>query len=587
MTEQFGKFSPEVGIGLGRSEIIDRIYEVAVEPERFENLVDSWEKCIGPFRHLHGAHDGPVFHDPEIEAHFTRATVILDRLPQDNADAAREVLKKFETTAAVIVDPKMKIRVANPAAETVFSIFPGAGFAAFGLDEYDQSRLANAVSEVQNDKTSDTQLLRFRTPDDRIILFQIRGFQSAEGERFALLVTSELGWPENLDKALKSGFNLTNAEVLVLRGLVECQTPKSIAEARNRSLDTIRSQIQSILTKTETHSQTELVRITLALMDVITSTTDDDDGQISLNEGHGGLEFCPQFPISRPGGRKISHLILGDPRGRPVLFLPVRYGMIRWPASAEARARAMGLKIIVPIRAGYGDSDPIAAGADYVDATIDDHVAVMDHFKIQSCPIISMNNDGFIAFTIAARNPGRVSAIINCSGVMPYTKPEQYERMDKWYRFMTANAKFAPHLVPFMVKAGFYMAKRRGKEAFFRSVYENNPVDLAVITQPEVKEALMAGSDIALANIDTAYRAYAEEAIAHAHYDWGADAEAIRDTVPVHFMNGLKDHTVPPETLAEFQEEHDWITYHIYPQSGQLIMLKHWKDVLDLTAKFA
>ena len=101
MTEQFGKFSPEVGIGLGRSEIIDRLYDVAVDPDRFEDLVDSWERCIGPFRRIHAKGHVVQFYDPELEAHFDRATILLDRLPQDSTDTAHEILSSIAQRLSV------------------------------------------------------------------------------------------------------------------------------------------------------------------------------------------------------------------------------------------------------------------------------------------------------------------------------------------------------------------------------------------------------------------------------------------------------------------------------------------------------
>ena len=582
MTEQFGKFSPEVGIGLGRSEIIDRLYATAVDPERFGELVEAWEKCIGPYRALPLSDGTMRFHDPEIEAHFDRATIILDRLPPDAADAAQDVLKKFATMAACTIDRTLKIRATNAAARKVFGLQSGAGLDAFNLDDFDRARLARAVAAMQSKSAGEMKLLRFRSDDGRIMVFQIRGFVAANGSSFALVVTSELGWPDRLDAMLKSAFGLSNAEVLVLRGLVECQTAKAIAEARNRSLDTIRSQIQSILTKTETHSQTELVRIILSLMDVISSTAPRSPRAASLDEGHGGLERRPLVAVTCDDGREVKHLVLGDPNGTPVMFLPVRVGIVRWPAAAERAAARMGLKIIVPNRAGFGGSDPIPDGIDYMERTVADHIAVLDHHRVDKCPVIAVNTDTALAFSLAGLHPDRVSGIIACSGVLPYSSANQYARMDKWYRFLTANAKFAPQVVPFMAKAGFYMAKRRGKEAFFKMVYENCPEDLAVISQPEIREAFLAGSDIAFGDIETAHRAYASEAIMHAQYDWHRHVLACKGKLPVHFLNGLRDNTVPPETLADFQAEYDWINYSIYPECGQMVLFQHWQDVLNI-----
>lgn len=94
----------------------------------------------------------------------------------------------------------------------------------------------------------------------------------------------------------------------------------------------------------------------------------------------------------------------------------------------------------------------------------------------------------------------------------------------------------------------------------------------------------MAGSDIALANLRNAQRAYAQEAIAFAQYNWADDVAAIRGKLPVHFLNGSGDQTVPQETLAEFRAKYDWINYHVYPDKGQLVLLTEWQDVLRLTS---
>ena len=67
---------------------------------------------------------------------------------------------------------------------------------------------------------------------------------------------------------MQEAFGLTAAEVEIVRGITLGQPVKEIAEARGRSAETVRTQLRSILAKTETHSQSELVRVVLGLMDV-------------------------------------------------------------------------------------------------------------------------------------------------------------------------------------------------------------------------------------------------------------------------------------------------------------------------------
>ena len=35
--------------------------------------------------------------------------------------------------------------------------------------------------------------------------------------------------------------------------------------------------------------------------------------------------------------------------------------------------------------------------------------------------------------------------------------------MDKWQRFILANARYAPKVLPFLVQAGFSLARKLGK----------------------------------------------------------------------------------------------------------------------------
>ena len=62
-----------------RAETIERLYDVALDPERFEALLDHWESAVAPLR-AHVDLSAPrLLDDPQIAAHFRRATAFLDR----------------------------------------------------------------------------------------------------------------------------------------------------------------------------------------------------------------------------------------------------------------------------------------------------------------------------------------------------------------------------------------------------------------------------------------------------------------------------------------------------------------------------
>ena len=56
-------------------------------------------------------------------------------------------------------------------------------------------------------------------------------------------------------------FELTPAEIRLVHELVIGSELQVIAQSLNRTVDTLRSQPKSILTKTKTHQQSELLRL--------------------------------------------------------------------------------------------------------------------------------------------------------------------------------------------------------------------------------------------------------------------------------------------------------------------------------------
>ena len=273
--------------------------------------------------------------------------------------------------------------------------------------------------------------------------------EGPNGEPVAFVRTSELGWPESLTTLLKEAFKLTLAEVEVVRALVEGKSLKEIGLERNRSFETVRAQTRSILAKTETRSQTELIRITLSLMDVVNDATSTQRPEDSDTRR---LEPLPFQTMVQPGNRRYDFIEFGDPKGRPLVFLPIDYGLIRWPASAEREAINRNIRVIAPVRAGFGHSGQLPAKVNYALETGQDCGRLLDHLGIRKAAFLTIGADVRYAMHLANIRPQIVSGILACSGTLPISSPAQYERMGKWHRFILANARYAPLILPFLVR---------------------------------------------------------------------------------------------------------------------------------------
>src|SRR6056297_183000 len=569
-----------------RAETLDRLYDVALDPERFEALLDHWESAVAPLR-AHVDLSAPrLLDDPRIAAHFRRAAAFLDRAAIGGPDGAQDgldaILAPFERVAALVLDRGGAVRAANPAARQVLGIGPHSTLGDLPLHDDDRPALAAALSLLFTDRGKDTAMLRLRGDGPgHLMVLRLQRCTAPDGTDLVLAASNGLRLPEGFCDILRQAFDLTRAEGDILCRLVDCRTIAEIAAERGRAPDTIRAQIKSILAKTETHSQLELVRLALSMIDMTATTVRSPPARRAGHEMRPGPETPPCRSLVAPDGRRVAWMVLGAGTGRPLLYLPLDFGLVRWPARAEAEARARGIRVIVPLRPGYGPSDMVARGAEYDAALLADTEMILRAEGVRRCPLLSLGGDLYYAVQLTRRDPSRVSGIVACAGMLPLTRRAQFERMDKWHRFILAGAKFTPHLLPFMVKAGFILARRIGKNGFIRAIYGNSEADIATFEDPEVFDAIVNGSDVALSATHSAHEAFARQLVGGQLEDWSSDLAALKGALPVVLMNGAQDPQVPRATYHEFRRDHPWIEYHLFEDAGQLLFFRHWRASLD------
>ena len=558
-----------------RAEIVERLYDVAVDPIRLEELLEVWEGRAAPLR------DAAIpLEDPEIEAHMARATVFLDRYEAaQGEEPARSPLADIPRSAAFLSDGGAVIHAANRPAEVAFGIADGGPFQRLPFDAEDRELLSGVIRRVAARKAEKVATLRIRSVvTGSPVILRVSPVEGGAARSLALVVSTELVWPEGFAATVQEAFGLTVAEVEIVRGVTLGLPLRDIAEARGRSLETVRTQVRSVLAKTETHSQAELVRVVLGLMDVALAPM----GGVAGPVARGGLEPRPLREIRGSDGRRLTWIEFGDPLGLPVLYMHLDFGLIRWPAPAERAAAARGLRVIAPVRAGYGKTEPFLKGTDHLAGVTRDYAAVLDHLGVKGAVVIPLGADLRYALNLANTRPDLVRGVVGAACQLPIRTPAQYERMDKWQRFILANARHAPKVLPFLVQAGFSLARRLGKDAFFRQVNGGSAADMEAFARPEVKAAMLEGSDICLAAKWSAHAAFTAECIG-SEKDWSAVVRAVR--VPVLLLQGDQDPQSPVQTIRELAADYPQLEVRFVPGTGQLLFFAEWPLVLEEVAR--
>ena len=583
MTDPAPKLTAALADRDHRAEIVERLYDVAVDPIRLEELLDVWEVRAAPLR------VGPVdraiaLEDAEIEAHVARATVFLDRLDATEGQVGqRSVLADIQRSAAFLGDGGPVIAACNRAAGQAFGVVEGGPFSDLPFEAEDRELLAGVLRRVATRKGEKVVTLRIRsTLTQSPVILRVTPVTAAtearEARPLALVVSTELVWPDGFQATVQDAFGLTTAEVEIVRGVTLGLPLRDIANGRRRSRETVRTQVRSVLAKTETHSQAELVRVVLGLMDVA----------LIPHEGQGpapdltALEPRPWHELRGADGRRLTWIEFGDPRGAGVLYMHLDFGLTRWPAAAERMAQQRGLRVIVPVRAGYGRTEPLPRGVDHLAGVAQDYATVLDHLRLKDCVVVPLGADLRFALQLAESRPDLVRGIVGAACQLPLKTAAQYERMDKWQRFILANARYAPKVLPFLVQAGFSLARRLGKEAFFRQVNGGSPADMEAFDRAEVRAAILEGSEVCLSKTWSAHAAFAAECIG-SEKDWSALVRTVK--VPVCLYQGDQDPQSPAVTIRELAVEYPHLTLHYLPDTGQLLFMTEWPEVLQTVSQ--
>jgi pimeloyl-ACP methyl ester carboxylesterase/DNA-binding CsgD family transcriptional regulator len=587
------------------NQFIDDIYDIALDPENLDNFIERLgakrldvDKVRRTLRKVEVL--SSVF-----EKHISRAETFLDRLDDNqHRTSIQKTLSQFDTTAALIIDPALHVVALNSTAQMAFSIDVGDAVDSLPFDDDENDQLVLALRRVFRQRSSEGKLIHLKSTDEagRVVILHATWHKLpaaasdiSDDKGYVLIASTELYWPAALDQTLHEVFGLSEAERDIVRSLVDGLALKTIARDRNRSLGTVRTQLKSILAKTRAQSQSELIRVTLSLMEVIErspelgsrtdSTTSATDFYSDLPSADQTLSFKPYSTLLLADGRKLDYLVQGATDGNPILFSHMGYGLARWHPAALAMAEAYNLKVVTPVRSGFGKSDPIQKNEDILAVTRNDTLAVMDLLGIDRCPYVVQGNDMLFAMDFAAERGNRVSEIIGLGGRLPLPSEIQYAGMGKWHHFFLSNARYAPHLLYFTTKAAFALARKVGRKKMFENMHKGSAADLSLVTNKALAATLLEASKLAVDDDTHAAFAYARELL-ETESDWADRVEAARST-PTWFVSGLQDPLGDAATIAAYRERFPWINIEVVEDAGQLLFFQQYKNLIPRFAEAA
>lgn len=568
-----------------RHSVIDSLYEAALDPLRLPDILNAWDdQVVRPHLVAHGEDLAGSMRISELRSHFERALAVLE------ATRARLVphMQAFVEShpfAAALLGRDGKIMAANTAASERYGFARRGRLADTVIDAASWQRLRGALAEAQADPLArPVFFMRHETEAVASIIvgevIRDHSFADCQDDIVVLLKGCSPHWCEQGTAIVKDAFDLTETELAVLRMLCDGLTGKEIADARGRSVETIKKQINSLLGKTGMHSQGHIIQLVTSILHVCKPTP--TLAAKDVGRWRAKRSFITKIEHDLGDDRHLSALHYGRIGGFPILLLHGNTQPSVTEQSAELTADA-GLQIIAPFKPGMGGTSPYAHGFAPA-AYIEDCLALLDRLSIERCPVAGVTMDGHYAVEAALRHGERVSAVGCINTGAPLSGDDAFQRMPESPRRTLVVARDEPDmlLTPYSIAAHAFASTDEGRDMVFRLAYQDAPADIAALHCPQVRAAAV--RDLAFVMSDP--RGTVED-LAYWMRDWTAPVLTASERHAIHYLHGEQHNWLFSEDLERFCQQHDNLHATILPGAGQTLLYTHAQAVTAFLRRLA
>ncbi|MEL6415538.1 MAG: hypothetical protein AAFQ15_11425 [Pseudomonadota bacterium] len=369
-----------------------------------------------------------------------------------------------------------------------------------------------------------------------------------------------LNWTDRTGRAFGRAFELTGAELSISRALVNGVSLRELSEERGRSIGTIRNQTKGLLSKLNLSSQSELISLYSGFSKI---SELDHLGKIRAFSGD-DLRVISEFKLSN--GNNISYDVYGATDGRPVLFLHPMFGGTGLTQPMKDAVLANNLKLIMPWRPYYGDTDGVGEGMEMLVAFAKSLPELLDHFGIDACPLLAANGATPLAFAALRFCRPRITKMVLTGANVPLTRKEQFWAMGYHQRVPLYLARHAPKLVEMYIRSVIAKLDAGYDEAYGRRYFSDCSIDLDTLLSPEYKQN--AREALSYTYIKS-YISSVQELVTNS-MDW---SELVTPTdCPITLFTGEADTVHNPEMVKPFVDQHENIQLRIVPNAASLII---------------
>jgi len=525
------------------------------------------------------------------DIHWDKASKLLNKVTpwrsEKESDLDKFLASKIQAMLAVGADGK--IVAANNAARGLYNLTHGSSLNNLPLSPEDYGRLKDSVQRIiegNGERNNPNNVLRFQNSKTKkpLLLTLVKRLNNADGNIHAVIMTNDLHWPPHLGPILTDLFQLTQAEIEIIRLMVFGTDVNEMAQKRSTLVSTIRSQLRSIFGKTDTGSQIECLRTVLGLA----MMHEPSEGKRVAAQVQAGIEST-HYPrddqrklFQLKNGRQIDYSVFGAATG------PKRKGVVlfyhdqalgdTWFKEAVKEAARAGVQIIAPLRPGFGRTSLYEGDASDPKLFAPEIKELLDHLKIKKAALMTLRSGLVHGLAAAEFMPRRFTSITAANPILPVTCDADLEGTNGYNKLIPKTRLHFPHALRFLCKAGFAFVTAKGPEAFATAVVRDSPKDFAWVSRPEILSVIVAGLPV---HRHHGYRGnYGDIAYAE---DWRPLLRASK--LPIRLVIGEDDRNVQWSAARYWADTLDNVDLHILPESGYMVQHQQPAQFLEwLTA---
>ena len=550
-----------------REQVIAAIYETVLRPDLYEHVMAMWEAHIDALTRDADPETGSATDidlDRELQKHFQRAHVILEQLGRKSPQSELELRVEGAPGLVMLAGPDRRVRAASARARTVLggardlSLVSGhlAGSGAQMLDRMVEAARSGDLRVPAVVLTTD---IRPRHLIARVIT-------CPDGAGQVMIEGLDYQWTPAAERVLVPSFGLSPAEVEIVRNLMEGRSLREIAQSSGRSEHTVRNQAKSVLAKTGAPGQVDLIRLVAFLID--------RGNQLRLG-GHPGAVDLNDDVLDMGTGLRMQLYQCGDPRGRPVLYL---HGMLDGMAPLEYLKHDFarrGLRVLAPVRPGYGLSEPVAGVEPGLRAMASHAVELIDRFALDRVAILGHMAGAVTGYVLRAGGDPRLAGMVAVAASGPLLRRAQLSGMARRQRMMAMTARWTPALLPFFVRAGIALIDSEEVGRFMDALYPPGSHERQVVDRLELAALMHAGYRFAAQSGTAGFEADALTMVS----PWQRLSDG--GTCPVVHLHGALDPVVPAAETARFAASISGASFRRFEDVGQFLIYERPDAVLD------